>query len=179
MVFMRDRRPEQGHDAVARVLIDRTLEAVHPFGEDCEEAIHDLMPLFGIHLLGKVHRALRVGEEKRHLFALPFEGAARCQDLLGKVLRGVRARIGGWTGRTRADGLSALQAELGSSRQLGAAGGAAMSELRAALEAEPGVLRILGRAAPTPHLEPRYESSSRSAFASFRSAVSKPSVNQA
>src|SRR6266542_1367412 len=29
-----------------------------------------------------------------------------------------------------------------------------MPELRAALEAEPGVLRILGRAAPTPHLRP-------------------------
>jgi len=53
-----------------------------------------------------------------------------------------------------------------------------MSELCAALEAKLGVLGIFSRAAKTAHLELPYESSSRSAFASFKSAVSNPSVNQ-
>jgi hypothetical protein len=44
--------------------------------EDREEAIHDLVPLLGIYLLGDIHRALHVGEKYRHLFALAFERGA-------------------------------------------------------------------------------------------------------
>ena len=53
---------------------DRALEAVNALGKDLEEAIHDLVPLLGIDLLGELHRALHVGEEHRHLLALAFEG---------------------------------------------------------------------------------------------------------
>ena len=74
MVLVRDRRAEQRHDPVAGVLVDRALEAVNAVGEDREEAIHDLVPLFGIDLLGELHRALHVGEEDGHLLALAFEG---------------------------------------------------------------------------------------------------------
>ena len=49
----------------------------------CEEAVHDLVPLFGVELLGEIHRALHVGEEHGDLLALAFEGATRRQDLLG------------------------------------------------------------------------------------------------
>src|SRR5262249_3155176 len=136
------------------VLVDRAFEAVNTLGEDREEAIHDFVPLLGIDLLGEINRALHVGEEHRYLFPLALESASRRQDLLGEVLRRVAARIGGLRQWTRADRLATLQAELGSSRQLGTTGSAAMPELRAALEAEPGMLRILGRAAPTPHLQP-------------------------
>ena len=90
---MSDRRAEERHDAVAGELVHRTLEAVHPLGEELEEAIEDVVPLLGIELLGELHRALHVGEEHRHLLALALEGTARCEDLLGEVLRGVRARI--------------------------------------------------------------------------------------
>jgi hypothetical protein len=58
-----------------------------------EETIHDPVPLFGIDLLGEAHRTLHVAKEHRHLFPLPFESATGGQDLLGKVLRGVGARI--------------------------------------------------------------------------------------
>ena len=43
-------------------------------GEDREEAIHDFVPLFGVHLLGQVHRALHVRKEHRDLLALTLEG---------------------------------------------------------------------------------------------------------
>jgi hypothetical protein len=39
MVFVRDRRPEEGHDAVAGELVDRAFEAMHTVGEDLEEAV--------------------------------------------------------------------------------------------------------------------------------------------
>jgi hypothetical protein len=46
------------------------------FGEDREEAIHDLVPLLGINLLGEIHRPLHVGEEDCDLLPLAFERAA-------------------------------------------------------------------------------------------------------
>src|SRR5262249_20310153 len=71
----------------------RALEAVNAVGEDCEEAIHDFVPLFGVDLPSEIHRALHVSEEHGHLLPLAFEGAAGCQDLLGEVLGGVGAGI--------------------------------------------------------------------------------------
>jgi hypothetical protein len=43
--------------------------------EDLEEAARDLVPLFGVDLLGEVHRALHVGEEDGDLLSLAFERA--------------------------------------------------------------------------------------------------------
>ena len=47
MVLVRDRRPEQGHDPVAGELVHRPLEAADAFGEQREEALHDLPPFSG------------------------------------------------------------------------------------------------------------------------------------
>ena len=77
VVLVRDRRAEERHDAVAGVLVHRALEAMDAVGEDREEAVEDLVPLFGIELLGQIHRALHVGEEHGHLLALAFEGGLR------------------------------------------------------------------------------------------------------
>ena len=73
MVFMRDGRAEQDHDAVASVLINGTFEAMHGIGRDREVTFEQLMPLLGIELGRKLHRALDIGEEHRDLFALAFE----------------------------------------------------------------------------------------------------------
>jgi hypothetical protein len=62
VVFVRDRRAEECHDTVARVLVHGPLEAVHALGEDLEEAFENSMPFLRIELLGQVHRALHVGE---------------------------------------------------------------------------------------------------------------------
>jgi hypothetical protein len=93
MILVRDRGTEEGHDAVAGVLIHRALEAVYAIGEYLKETVQDLVPLFRIELLGEVHRALHVGEEDGHLLALALEGASRGEDLLGEVLGRVRARV--------------------------------------------------------------------------------------
>jgi hypothetical protein len=94
VVLVGDRRPEQRHDAVARELVDRALEAVDALAEDREEAVHDPPPLLRVAALGELHRAHHVGEQHRHLLALPFQGAAAGTDLLGEVLRGAGARVG-------------------------------------------------------------------------------------
>ena len=39
MVLVCDRSPEESHDPITRVLIDRPLEAVHTVGQDLEEAV--------------------------------------------------------------------------------------------------------------------------------------------
>jgi len=86
VVLVGDRRSEERHDPVARVLVDRALEAMHPVGQDLEEAIHDLVPLLQIDALLKIHGALDIREEHGHLLALPFQGAAEGQDLVDQVL---------------------------------------------------------------------------------------------
>jgi hypothetical protein len=87
-----------------------------------EEVIHDRMSLFGIDLVGEVHRAFHVGEEHRHLFPLAFEGAARGEDLLGEVLRGIGARIGcRWARFVECEWPPAFAAEPKPRRVLGAA----------------------------------------------------------
>ena len=94
VVLVRDRRAEQGHDAVARELVDRSLEAVDAFAEEREEAVHDLTPLLGVHLPGELHRAGDVGEHDRHLLALALERDGLGSDPLLEVARRVEAEVG-------------------------------------------------------------------------------------
>jgi hypothetical protein len=102
-----------------------------------EEVIHGRMSLFGIDLLGKIHRALHVGEENSHLLSLPFEGSARGQDLLGEVFRRVAARLRWWRRfRGLSDPRSAIPAELFFRLVLRLAGGANEGQPAAALGAE-------------------------------------------
>src|SRR6266542_4583031 len=48
MILVSDRCAEQRHDSIARVLIDRPLEAVDTISEDLEEALHDSVPFLGV-----------------------------------------------------------------------------------------------------------------------------------
>jgi len=92
VVLVGDGRPEEGHDPVARELVESPLEAMDALGEDREEAVEDAVPGLGVDLLGQVHRALHVGEEDGHLLPLAFEGGPGSEDLLREVLR----RVGTW-----------------------------------------------------------------------------------
>src|SRR5262249_46379453 len=92
VIFMSNRGAEQGHDTVASVLVHRALQAMHTVGENREETIENLMPLFGIKLLGQLHRALHIGEQYGDLFALAFKRGLRLQDFLGEVF----GRVGNW-----------------------------------------------------------------------------------
>jgi hypothetical protein len=81
VILVGDGRAEESHDAVSGVLVDRALEAVDAVGQDLEEAVQDPVPLFGVDLLGELHRPLHVGKEDGHLLALALQ-------------RGLRAPIG-------------------------------------------------------------------------------------
>jgi hypothetical protein len=101
----------------------------------------------GINTLGQIHRPLHVGEEYSHLLSLALQGGARSQDLLGEVLRGVRARLAlrrllrGTGKRLPAFATKSLARPI-----LGAARAAGKSQLRAALGAEFPALPILATA---------------------------------
>jgi hypothetical protein len=62
VVLVGDRGSEEGHDAIAGELVDRTLEAIHPLAHQREHAFHDAAPCLSIHALPELHRALDVGE---------------------------------------------------------------------------------------------------------------------
>src|SRR5919201_6315110 len=94
MVLVRDRSAEEGHDPVARELVDGPLKAMDPFAEDGEEAVHDPPPLLRIASLGHLHRAHDVREQHRDLLALTLQEAAGAADLLREMVRRVGARIG-------------------------------------------------------------------------------------
>jgi hypothetical protein len=94
VILVRDRRTEERHDSVARVLVDRPLVAVHAGRQDLKEAVQDPVPLLGIDLLGQIHRPLHVGEQNRDLLPLALESALRPEDLVREVLGCVGAGVG-------------------------------------------------------------------------------------
>jgi hypothetical protein len=56
VILVCNRCSEERHDAIARVLVHRTFEAMHALGQDLEEAIQDAVPDLGIDLFGQLHR---------------------------------------------------------------------------------------------------------------------------
>jgi hypothetical protein len=52
VIFVRDGGAKQRHDSIARVLVDRPLEAVNAVGQDPEKTVENAVPLLGIDLLG-------------------------------------------------------------------------------------------------------------------------------
>jgi hypothetical protein len=163
VVLVRDRRPEERHDAVAGELVDEALEALDAVGEDREEALHDLRPRLGIHLLGELHRALDVGEEHRHLLALAFERRAGLKNPVGEMVWSMPACCGrrgggpflicdsGWPGSGRAQRHAALTAELLAGLVRRAAGRAREGERRAAFGTELPAGAVLMVAGGTEH----------------------------
>ncbi len=118
VVLVGERRAEERHDAVAHHLVDGALVVMDGVHHQREDGIENLTRLFGIAVGKQLHRALEVGEEDRDLLALALEGGLGGEDLLGKMLRGVRLR-GRRTNRGRCasgDSVAALKAEAGAPR---------------------------------------------------------------
>jgi hypothetical protein len=85
-ILMGNRRAEEGHDAIAGILVDGALEAMHLGRDVLETVIDDLVHDFRIEPFGERGEAGHIGEQDGHLPALPFQRAAGGQDLLGQVL---------------------------------------------------------------------------------------------
>ena len=82
-------RGEERHDAVARVLIHRALEAVHTFAQNGKETVQNRVPGFRVHVTRKLHGSFDIREQHRDLFVLAFDRRAGMEDLVGEVLGGV------------------------------------------------------------------------------------------
>ena len=117
VVFMGDGRPEEGHDPIARELVDCALEAMHTLGQNREKAVHDAVPLLGINGAGELHRTMDICEEHRDQLALAFECRLARQDLVGEVRGRVDARIA-LGSLARCQGCATLHAEVGLRRVL-------------------------------------------------------------
>jgi hypothetical protein len=81
MIFVGERRTEKRHDAVAHDLVDGALVVMHRLHHALEHRIEQLTRLLRVALDKKLHRALHVCEEHRHLLALAFDPGA--EDALG------------------------------------------------------------------------------------------------
>jgi hypothetical protein len=86
MVLVGERRAEEGHDAIAHRLADRSLVVMNGFHHELEDRIEELARLLGVEGSDQLHRGLEVGEQNGDLFALALERVPGSQDLLGEVL---------------------------------------------------------------------------------------------
>ena len=75
VVFMGDRRTEQGHDAIAHDLVDRPLVAMHRLHHALQHRVQQLPGVLGVALGQEFHGASEVGKQHGHELALTFEGA--------------------------------------------------------------------------------------------------------
>ena len=93
VVFMRNRRPKQGHNAIAHDLIHGAFVAVHGRHQALQYWVEELARLLRIAVSQQLHGAFEVGKEHRDLLAFAFEGSFGGEDFLGQV----RRRIGVWS----------------------------------------------------------------------------------
>ena len=73
MVLMRQRSAEERHDPVAHHLIHRALVAMDGLHHSLKDRIENLTCLLRVTVGQQLHRALQIGEEDGHLFALAFQ----------------------------------------------------------------------------------------------------------
>ena len=89
MIFMRKRRTEERHDAVAHDLIDGSFVAMHSFHHVLDHRIKKFPRFLRIAVGEQLHRSFHVGEQYRDLLALAFERALGGEDLFGEMFRSV------------------------------------------------------------------------------------------
>ena len=123
MILVRQRRSEQCHDPIAHDLIDCAFIVMNRFHHMREDGIDDLPRFLGIAVGKQLHRAFHVGEQNSDVLALAFQRRLRADDLLGEIFRDVgfrqvEMRCGGVSRPRLARRMTALRAELGTSRKL-------------------------------------------------------------
>jgi hypothetical protein len=72
VVFMRQRRAEERHNAIAHDLVHGAFIAMHRLDHAFDDGIKELPCLLGVAIRQQLHGAFEIGEEHRHLLALAF-----------------------------------------------------------------------------------------------------------
>ena len=91
VILVRNGRPEQRHESIAKELIDGAFVAMHFRERQLEEAIQQPVHGLGPNARGKLGRIGDIAEHHGDQLALALERGARGQDPLGEM----RGRIGG------------------------------------------------------------------------------------
>ena len=87
VVFMRQGRTKEGHDAIAHDLIHRAFVPVHGGHHALQHGIEELARFLRVALGQEFHRAFEIRKEHRDLLALTFERTAGREDFLREIGR--------------------------------------------------------------------------------------------
>ena len=93
VIFVRDRSPEERHDAVAHDLVHRALVAMDRFHEAFEHGVQELAGVFRIAIGEEFQRAAKVRENDRDMLALALERHERREEGRGRGLAGGGERV--------------------------------------------------------------------------------------
>jgi hypothetical protein len=83
MVFVCQRRAEQGHDPVAHHLVHRALVVMDGLHHALQHGVEEPARLFRIPIGEDLHRAFEICEEDAHLLALALQSALGSEDPVG------------------------------------------------------------------------------------------------
>ncbi len=97
MIFMRDWRPKQGHNAIAHDLVHRPLIAMHRGHHALQHRVEQLARVLGGAVGQQFHGALEVGKQHGDLLPFAFQGTAGGEDFLRQIRWSVAE--GCWGGR--------------------------------------------------------------------------------
>jgi hypothetical protein len=86
---MGHRGAEERHDAIAQDLVHRAFVAVDRVHHALQRGIQEALGGFGVEVADELRRALKIGKQHGHLFALAFQGAAGRQNLLREIGWGI------------------------------------------------------------------------------------------
>ena len=86
IIFVGNRHPEEGYNAIAKHLVDGALIAVHGIHHMMDDRVQQWLGGFRIKALDESGGVFDVGEEDGDLLAFACEGAFGSQNLLGQML---------------------------------------------------------------------------------------------
>jgi hypothetical protein len=154
MILVSDWRTEEGHNPIARKLIDSPLVFMDFVRKNLETSIHDLVDILGVKLLGDGSVARNIREQHGHDLPFTLDFGSGGQDFVGKEFWGIGLGRGvvDWRCVSSALGrFAALVAEFCPSREGASAVRAFCLQTLPAFGAKSGALTVLTTALGTFH----------------------------
>ncbi len=93
-ILQSDRGTEEGHDPVTLQLVHRPTVLIDCPNEDFVNLFHQAKGLLRIELLRHGGVPSHIGEQHRHLFALPFDPLPLGQDFFGQIFGKIMLHLG-------------------------------------------------------------------------------------